>query len=109
MSGMTEGREVLAGFRPRTTGGGFCGVAAPRAFCFGKRTQNQGRPGVALWMPLPRSQLLGCGTRFAQTVLAPTSGSGPGRSCALRRHEGAAWDGGGTKGKGKGNDAGSFT
>ena len=37
---------VLAGFRPRTT----------RSFCFGKRTQNHGRPGVALRGPLPRSR-----------------------------------------------------
>ena len=29
---------MLAGFRPHTT----------RSFCFGKRTQNQGRPGAAL-------------------------------------------------------------
>ena len=37
---------MLAGFRPHT----------PRSFCFGKRTQNHGRPGVARWVPLPRSQ-----------------------------------------------------
>ena len=37
---------MLAGFRPRT----------PRSFCFGKRTQNHGRPGVALRGPLPRSR-----------------------------------------------------
>ena len=37
---------MLAGFRPRT----------PRSFCFGKRTQNHGRPGVARWVPLPRSR-----------------------------------------------------
>ncbi len=41
--------EILAGFRPRTA----------RSFCFGKRTQNQGRPGAALWGPLPRSRRLG--------------------------------------------------
>ena len=40
------GGEGQAGFRPRTT----------RSFCFGKRTQNQGRPGVALRGPLPRSR-----------------------------------------------------
>ena len=38
--------EILAGFRPR----------APRSFCFGKRTQNHGRPGVALRVPLPQSR-----------------------------------------------------
>jgi hypothetical protein len=36
-------REGFAGFRPRAT----------RSFCFGKRTQNHGRPGVALRVPLP--------------------------------------------------------
>ena len=36
---------------------------------------------------------LGCGTRFAQTVLAPTSNSGPGRSLARRRPEVAPFDG----------------
>ena len=41
-----EGGEVLAGFRPRT----------PRSFCFGKRTQNHGRPGAALRVPLPQSR-----------------------------------------------------
>ena len=39
-------REVRAGFRPRT----------PRSFCFGKRTQNHWRPGVALRVPLPQSR-----------------------------------------------------
>ena len=40
---------IFAGFRPRTT----------RSFCFGKRTQNHGRRGVALRGPLPRSRMLG--------------------------------------------------
>ena len=31
-----------------------CGV--DRLFCFGKRTQNHGRPGAALRVPLPRSR-----------------------------------------------------
>ena len=65
-----RGEEALAGLRPRTTWGrNTCGVAGatrgnfagsrprtPRSFCFGKRTQNQGRPGVALRGPLPRSR-----------------------------------------------------
>ena len=33
----------------------------------------------------PGPVCLGCGTRFAQTVLAPTSNSGPWRSHAWRR------------------------
>ena len=39
-------KERNAGFRPRTA----------RSFCFGKRTQNHWRPGVALRVPLPRSR-----------------------------------------------------
>ena len=55
-------REGFAGFRPRAT----------RSFCFGKRTQNHRRPGVAPGGCLCHSpDCLGCGTRFAQTVLAP--------------------------------------
>ena len=46
MSRMTERGGGNAGFRPRT----------PRSCCFGKRTQNHGRPGVALRVPLPRSR-----------------------------------------------------
>ena len=30
--------------------------AQDRSFCFGKRTQNHGRPGVALRVPLPQSR-----------------------------------------------------
>ena len=91
--------------------GYICGVSAPRdaVLLFRQKDPKPGVPGRGPSGAFARSQLLGCGTRFAQTVLAPISASGPGRSCALRRHEGAAWDGGGTKGKGKGNDAGSFT
>ena len=44
----------------------------------------------------PGPVCLGCGTRFAQTVLAPTQGSGLGRSHARRRLEVAPWDGAGT-------------
>ena len=40
-----------AGCRPRAT----------RSFCFGKRTQNHWRPGVALRVPAPRSRW--CGLR----------------------------------------------
>ena len=35
------------------------GPARRGSFCFGKRTQNHGRPGVALGGPLPRSRRLG--------------------------------------------------
>ena len=41
--------------------------------------------------PVPKG--LGCGTRCAQTVLAPISNSGPGRSLARRRLGVAPWDG----------------
>ena len=52
------GGEILAGLRPRATRGNFAGSRprTPRSFCFGKRTQNHGRPGVALRGPLPRSR-----------------------------------------------------
>ena len=40
----------------------------------------------------PGPVCLGCGTRFAQTVLAPTSNSGPGHSHAWRRPGVAPWD-----------------
>ena len=71
--------EKIAGCRPRAT----------RSFCFGKRTQNHWRPGVAprgVFAPVPFAW--GCGTRFAQTVLAPKiEFAGPGRSHARRRRE----------------------
>ncbi len=41
----------------------------------------------------PNPDYLGCGTRFAQTVLAPILDSGPGRSRARRRPLVAPWDG----------------
>ena len=63
-------REGFAGFRPRATR--FLRSAQDRLFCFGKRTQNHRRPGVAPGGCLCHSpDCLGCGTRFAQTVLAP--------------------------------------
>ena len=43
----------------------------------------------------PGPVCLGCGTRFAQTVLASQLGSGPGRSLARRRLEVAPWNGAG--------------
>ena len=48
LAGMTEGGG-LAGFRPRTPRGrdAGCRPRATRSFCFGKRTQNHWRPGVA--------------------------------------------------------------
>ncbi len=74
-----EGKRIV-GFRPHTT----------RSFCFGKRTQNQWRPGVApqrgCLCPGPCG--VGCGTRCAQTVLAPKmEGTGPGHSPARRRQD----------------------
>ena len=47
LDGTFKGED--AGFRPRTA----------RSFCFGKRTQNHWRPGVALRVPLPQSRSLG--------------------------------------------------
>ena len=64
-----EGRKGLRGFGPARRGEAMWGVAPTRRgsfdyaqdrlFCFGKRTQNHGRPGVALWVPLPQSRRFG--------------------------------------------------
>ena len=53
-----KGEGGFAGFRPRTTRGRIAGCRprTARSFCFGKRTQNHWRPGVALRVPLPRSR-----------------------------------------------------
>ncbi len=64
--GVSPPRDVgkrIVGFRPHTT----------RSFCFGKRAQNQWRPGVApkRGFLCPGPWCVGCGTRCAQTVLAP--------------------------------------
>ncbi len=64
----TPKREVLAGFRPRTT----------RSFCFGKRTQNYWRPGVALRVPLPQSRLLGLRNSLRSDSPRPQTGVGTG-------------------------------
>ena len=52
---------MRGGSPPHAEGEGFAGVRprTARSFCFGKRTQNHGRPGVALRVPLPQSRLLG--------------------------------------------------
>ena len=66
---------------------GACGVSAPhdevlstfaqdRLFCFGKRTQNHGRPGVALRGPLPRSRLLGLRNSLRSDSPRPQLGFG---------------------------------
>ena len=59
-AGMTEG-ERFCGVSPPHDEGKNAGFRppAPRSFCFGKRTQNHGRPGVALRVPLPQSRRLG--------------------------------------------------
>ena len=64
LSHVMEGQRMHAGWRPRTTrgeGGIFAWLRprATRSFCFGKRTQNHGRPSVALRVPLPRSRRFG--------------------------------------------------
>ena len=66
-------REVRAGFRPRTPRGGFCGVSAPRAevLLFRQKDPKPWAPGrgpSGAFAAVPKG--LGCGTRFAQTVLA---------------------------------------
>ncbi len=74
-----EGRRIV-GCRPHAT----------RSFCFGKRTQNQWRPGGAPQRGClcPGPWCVGCGTRCAQTVLAPKmEGTGPGHSPARRRQD----------------------
>ena len=50
--------KLLNTYKDDRKGEGFAGVRprAPRSFCFGKRTQNHGRPGVALRVPLPQSR-----------------------------------------------------
>ena len=72
------GFVFYVGFRPHTT----------RSFCFGKRTQNHWRPGVALRVPLPQSRLLGL--RNSLRSNSPRLGiefSGPPRSHARRRRD----------------------
>ena len=56
VSPLDDEREVLAGFRPRAPR--FLRSAQDRLFCFGKRTQNHGRPGAALRVPLPQSRMV---------------------------------------------------
>ena len=71
------------GFRPHTT----------RSFCFGKRTQNHWRPGVALRVPLPQSRLLGLRNSLRSDSPHPQIDfAGPGRSHARRRHLVARYD-----------------
>ena len=54
--------EVLAGFRPRTT----------RSFCVSaKGSKTIGAQAWPFGCLCPSPDCLGCGTRFAQTVLAP--------------------------------------
>ena len=58
-----------AGFRPRAT----------RSFCFGKRTQNHWRPGVAPRVPLPQSRFLGLRNSLRSDSPRPQNrGCGPG-------------------------------
>ena len=72
---------VLAGLRPRTT----------RSFCFGKRTQNHGRPGVALRGALPQCRSLGLRNSLrSDSPRPPIRFRDLGRSHARRR---LAWTG----------------
>ncbi len=59
---------LISGFSPPPT----------RSFCFGKRTKNHFRPcAVPSGFPRLGTESIGCGTRFAQTVLAKWSDSVP--------------------------------
>ena len=59
---------IFAGFRPST----------PRSFCFGKRTQNHWRPGVALRGPLPWSRRFGLRNSLRSDSPRPHIGFGTG-------------------------------
>ena len=80
--------------------GNICVVAAPRdergrmrgfvparrdPFVSAKGPKTMGAQAWPFGCLCPGPEGLGCGTRFAQTVLAPTLNSGPGRSHAWRR------------------------
>ena len=74
----TRRGNSLAGFRPRTS----------RSFCFGKRTQNHSRPGVAQGVPLPQSRWLGLRNSLRSDSPRPhIEFAGPGRSPARRRRD----------------------
>ena len=70
-----KGERVLRGFGPARRGGrNACGVSPPRAEVLLFRQKDPkplapGRGPSGAFAPVPKG--LGCGTRFAQTVLAP--------------------------------------
>ena len=78
-----DDRALLAGVRPRTT----------RSFCFGKRTQNHGRPGVALRVPLPRSRRLGLRNSLRSDSPRPTNRVRDWGAATPAGPEVAPWDG----------------
>ena len=68
---------MLAGFRPRTPRGGILAGFRPRtarSFCFGKRTQNHGRPGAALRVPLPQSRKVRAAELASLKQSSPSTG-----------------------------------
>ena len=70
------------------TGGYICGVSPPHGeipFVSAKGPKTMGARARPFGCLCPDPVCLGCGTRFAQTVLASQLGSGPGRSLARRR------------------------
>ena len=70
--------NFLVGFRPHTT----------RSFCFGKRSQNHSRPGVARRVPLPQSRLFGLRNSLRSDSPRPhIEFAGLGRSHARRRRD----------------------
>ena len=76
----------MRGFAPARRGS--FGYAQDRLFCFGKRTQNHWRPGVALRVPVPRSLLFWLRNSLRSDSPRPQIDvSGPGRSHARRRRE----------------------
>ena len=82
-SRMTEGGRFSRGFGPARRG----------PFVSAKGPKTMGARAWPFGGLCPSPDGLGCGTRYAQTVLAPISDSGPGRSYARRRPDVAPCDG----------------
>ena len=92
-----EGR-ALRGVGPARRGGRAlrgCGPARRGPFVSAKGPKTMGARAWPFGGLCPGPDFLGCGTRFAQTVLASQLVSGLGRSHARRRLEVAPCDGGG--------------
>ena len=103
-AGMTErGRGACGVSAPHAEGGRMWGVAPTRrgsfallrtgSFVSAKGPKTMGARAWPFGCLCHGPDFLGCGTRFAQTVLASISASGLGRSRARRRLEVAPFDG----------------